>query len=169
MRFPRSSSLFFFLGIVALYGYGCGGATEPTVLPPPPDYNLVTYDGRPLPVETRAIIANPTQPGGPSYRCSDQLTAINLQFAASGAFTRRESRVLVCDNGRPDELSSSSITGTYVRTAVDIEMRADTPDGRSLTFGRFSNDSLFVDRQELHFGSTPLMVKRTLLVFVASQ
>jgi hypothetical protein len=98
MGSSRFLALHLLFGALGLVASACDNATEPRV--PANSYDLVSYEGQDLPVETRVIVAIPSQPGGAGYRCSDRLTAINLLFVTSASFTQTESRLLVCDDGR---------------------------------------------------------------------
>lgn len=105
---------------------GCGGdTTAPPQLAP--SYELVSYEGQSLPVVTRRLIGITATPGGGGggYSCDDKLTRSLLEFAADNRYKQTDSRLLVCDDGRPDESSSSTVTGDYLRTSYGVELDTD--------------------------------------------
>jgi len=167
MSFSRLS-LSPLLVILASFGASaCGSATDP--IPLAARYDLVSYEGQALPVETRAIVEVSTQPGGPSSRCGDRLTAMNLRFVTSTTFTQTESRLLVCDDGRPDIPSSNVLNGIYQVSEGTLELVADSGGGYSQhSFARFSDNSLTIYRREVRSSTGLSTVTEAPLAFVAA-
>ena len=163
-RFP---ALRFLIGALGLVASACDKATEPRL--PASSYDLVSYEGQGLPVETRAIVAIPTDPGGTGFRCSDRLTAINLRFASKAAFTQTESRLLVCDDGRPDAPSSTALEGTYEIRGSTLLLTVDLGGGFSQrSAAQFSGSSLTVYHREILQDGAPRTVTDAPLEFVAT-
>jgi hypothetical protein len=132
-------------------------------------YDLISYEGHALPVEIRAIVTNSTQPGCPSVRCSDRLTGMHLQFVTGNNFMQTESRLLVCDDGRPDVPSSNVTNGTYQLSGANLEFNADLGGGFSQhSFARHSGDALTVYRRESINGAGQSTVTEAPLEFVAT-
>src|SRR6266576_1539148 len=76
-------------------------------------YDLVLYEWQTLPVVTRRIGAIPATPGGTGYSCDDTLTGLLLEIEKTQRrYNQTESRLLVCDDGRPDSASTSATTGS---------------------------------------------------------
>ena len=133
-------------------------------------YDLVSYEGQALPVETRAFVEVSTQPGGPSSLCGDRLTGMHLQFVTGSSFTQTESRLLVCDDGRPDAPSSSKTDGTYQVNAATLELTVDLGGGFSQhALARLDGDALFVYRREISNGAGLSTVTQAPLAFVATR
>jgi hypothetical protein len=133
-------------------------------------YDLVSYEGQALPVETRAIVENSTEPGGPSSRCGDRLTGMHLQFVTASSFTQTESRLLVCDDGRPDAPSSITTDGTYQASGATLELDVDLGGGFSQhSLARLSGDALVVYQREISNGAGLSVVTRAPLGFVATR
>ena len=171
VEFGRSLRAFplpvLFVGVLASLASGCGGATESARLAG--SYDLVTYEGQTLPVTTRTLVYNSIEPGGPSYSCGDRLTGMNLQFVAGNRYTQTESRLLVCDDGRPDASSFSVTLGTYVLGGGTLELTVDLGGGFSHhSFARFSGDALTVYRRETSNGAGLNTVTEAPLIFLAS-
>jgi hypothetical protein len=166
MSFPRFPISALFVGVLASLASACGGATESALLAA--SYDLVSYEGQTLPVTTHRLVYNSTEPGGPSYTCDDRLTGMNLRFVTSNSYTQNESRLLVCDDGRPDASSSSVIQGTYELGEGTLELIADLGGGFfQQGFARFSGDGLTVYRREIRSG-TLTTVNGAPLVFLAT-
>ncbi len=167
MGFSHSLPQLLLVGAVSGLVLECGGATEPTQFAT--SYDLVSYEGRALPVETRVLISTSTQPGGPTYSCSDRLTGMHLQFLSGNSYTESESRLLVCDDGSPDTPSSTLVTGTYALSGETLELIEAGGSGYSHhTFAQLSGGRLTVYRQEVRLNATVYTVNTTSLVFVAS-
>ena len=162
----------FGLGVFAL---GCGGGSEaagPAVLAS--SYDLVSYEGNTLPVTTRRLVASPVDPSGHGYSCDDRLTRVTLEFVAGDSYSQQESRLFVCDDGRPDSASSSVITGRYVHSAEEIELVAEfgTVLGSRLaqhSFARLSGHTLTVYRREVRRDDILSTVNGAPLVFSATR
>ena len=156
---------------LAAFSLGCGGGSEPAgpaVLAS--SYNLVSYEGRPLPVTTRRLVANPVDPSGHGYACDDRLTRVTLEFVTSDSYSQQESRLLVCDDGRPDSASSSVIAGTYVHSAEEIELVTDLASGLvQHSFARFGAHDLTVYRRETRSDNLLFTVNGAPLVFSATR
>lgn len=166
MNFSRFSVSPLLVLVVSFGAPACGGATD--AIPLASSYALVSYEGQALPVETRAIVEVSTQPGGPSSRCGDQLTAMNLRFVTSTSFTQTESRLLVCDDGRPDIPSSNVLNGVYEVSGGTLELVADLGGGYSQhSFARFSDGTLTIYRREIRSGAALSTVTEAPLAFVA--
>jgi hypothetical protein len=164
-RFSASGLL---VGVVAIVASACGNGTEPKL--PATSYDLVSYEGQELPVETRVIVAIPSEPGGAGYRCSDRLTAINLRFVTSASFTQTESRLLVCDDGRPDAPSSTVMKGTYELRGRTLVLNVDLGGGLSQrSAGQFSDVGLTIYHREILQDGAPRLVTDAPLEFVATQ
>ena len=132
-------------------------------------YDLVSYEGQALPVETRAFVEVSTQPGGPSSRCGDRLTGMHLQFVTGNSFMQTESRLLVCDDGRPEVPSSNVTDGTYQLSGASLEFNVDLGGGFSQhSFARLSGDALTVYRREISNGAGLSTVTEAPLEFVAT-
>ena len=116
--------------VAVLFGSACSGSTEPKL--PAASYDLVSYEGQPLPVTTRTIVAIPAQPGGTGFQCDDRLTGMKLRFSPAGSFTRTESRLLVCNDGRPDAPSSVVTLGSYELTGGRLVLTEDLGGGSVL-------------------------------------
>ncbi|MDQ6768970.1 MAG: hypothetical protein M3Z54_03170 [Gemmatimonadota bacterium] len=143
---------------------GCGHSTDP--IGSIASYDLVSYEGKTLPVDTRTLVAIPVQPGGPSYSCSDRLIGMNLQLLAGNSYAERESRLLVCSDGRPDAPSATAVRGTYMSAGGTLELDANLGTGVSeRSFGRFSGDSLIVYRREIRQDIGGTTVNEAPLVF----
>ena len=167
MSFPRFPISALFVGVLASLASGCGGATESAVLAT--SYDLVTYEGQTLPVTTRRLVYNSTQPGGPSYSCDDRLTGMNLRFVAGNSYTQTESRLLVCDDGSSDASSSSAIQGTYELSGETLDLNADLGGGFSQrSSARISGDGLTVYRRETVHNGIVGTVTAAPLVFVVT-
>jgi len=164
---PILATLGFGLGVFA---FGCGGGSEPAgpaVLAS--SYDLVSYEGQTLPVTTRRLVANPVDPSGHGYSCDDRLTRVTLEFVTSDSYSQQESRLLVCDDGRPDSASSSVIAGTYVQSAEEIELITDVVDRLSQhNFARLSSNALTVYRREVRHDEIVSTVNWAPLVFSAT-
>jgi hypothetical protein len=166
MRFLRSS-LSLLIGIGSVSALGCGGATEPSLAM---SYDLVSYEGQALPVETGTVVEVSTQPGGPSSLCGDRLTGMHLQFVTGSSFTQTESRLLVCDDGRPDAPSSIVTNGTYQASGATLELDVDLGGGFSQhALARMSGDALVVYRREISNGAGLSVVTQAPLGFVATR
>jgi hypothetical protein len=156
------------VGVVAIVASACGNATEPRL--PASNYDLVSYEGQRLPVETRVIIAISIEPGGAGYSCSDRLTAMNLRFVTSASFTQTESRLLVCDDGRPDAPSSAVMTGTYELRGRTLVLNLDLGGGFSQrSAAQFSDVGLTIYHREILQDGAPRTVTDAPLEFVATQ
>jgi hypothetical protein len=167
MSFSRFSVSALWVVVVSIGASACGSATSP--IPLAARYDLVSYEGQALPVETRAIVELSTQPGGPSSRCGDRLTAMNLRFVTSTSFTQTESRLLVCDDGRPDIPSSDQLNGTYQVSGGTLELVVDLSGGYSYHgFARFSDGALTIYRREVRSGAALSTVTEAPLGFVAA-
>ena len=167
MNFSRFSVTPLLVVAASFSAPACGGATD--AIPLASSYDLVSYEGQALPVETRAIVEVSTQPGGPSSRCGDQLTAMNLRFVTSTSFTQTESRLLVCDDGRPDVPSSSALNGVYEVSGETLELVENLGGGYSQhSFARFSEGTLTVYRREIRSGTSLSTATAAPLEFVAT-
>ena len=145
----------------------CSDSTEPKL--PASSYNLVSYEGQTLPVETRAIVAVPTQPGGVGYRCGDRLIAMNLHFATNGNFTQTESRLLVCDDGRPDAPSTAVTQGSYELSGATLVLTVDLGGGSSLrSSARFGETDLTIYHRETLLTGYGSVMTDAPLIFAAS-
>jgi hypothetical protein len=166
MRFVRSS-LSLLVGVVSVSALGCGGATEPSLAM---GYDLVSYEGQALPVATGTVVEVSTQPGGPSSLCADRLTGMHLQFVTSSSFTQTESRLLVCDDGRPDAPGSITTDGTYQASGATLELDVDLGGGFSQqALARLDGDELVVYRREISNGAGLSTVTQAPLAFVATR
>lgn len=119
---------------------GCGhDATAPINLAP--SYDLVMYEGQSLPVTTRRIVAVQLNSGDPSYSCDDRLVSERLEFGAGSRFTQTDSRLLVCDDGRPDQSSSEMRTGSYAISRDGLELDFDPVEigGGSITLKSYAH------------------------------
>jgi hypothetical protein len=167
MGSSRFLALHLLFGALGLVASACDNATEPRV--PANSYDLVSYEGQDLPVETRVIVAIPSQPGGAGYRCSDRLTAINLLFVTSASFTQTESRLLVCDDGRPDAPSSAVTKGTYELRGRTLVLNVDFGGGLSQrSAAQFSDVGLTIYHREILQDGAPRTVTDAPLEFVAT-
>lgn len=118
----RSSGLLF---VAAALLTGCGGdSTRPTTLAA--SYDLVSYNGTALPVETRVITG--ISPTGAQYTCSDQIIAGQLQTQPQHRFQETESTVIKCDDGRPDVFSSTNVAGSYTVSGDAVVFTSDSFD-----------------------------------------
>ena len=168
MRFSPLSCLLLIGGVASLLA-GCGGATSPASTQLATSYDLVSYEGHTLPVETRVLVYVSTEPGGPSASCSDRLTAMKILFLTANTYAQSESRLLVCDDGRPDVTSSNLISGTYALSGGTLELVADL--GGSISqhyFARSSGRSLTVYRREILYGLTLQTFNEAPLIFAAT-
>ncbi len=155
-------------GVTSLLA-GCGGATSPASTQLATSYDLVSYEGHTLPVETRVLVSVSTQPGGPSVSCSDRLTATKISFLTANTYAQSESRLLVCDDASPDVSSSNMISGTYTLSGGILELVADLGGGISQHyFARSSGRSLTVYRREIRYGLTLHTVNEAPLIFAAT-
>jgi hypothetical protein len=164
VRFSASTLL---IAIASFVVAACSDSTEPKL--PAPSYDLVSYEGQTLPVETRALIVIPAEPGGVGYRCSDRLTAMNLHFATDGSFTQTESRLLICDDGRPDAPSTVVTQGSYELRGATLTLTVDLGGGSSSrSSARFSDTSLTIYHRELSLNGFGTTMTDAPLVFAAS-
>jgi hypothetical protein len=104
---------------------GCGGDATAPRLNLAGSYDLFLYEGQQLPVVTSTIIAVSGAPGGTGYSCDDKLTRSLLEFTPDSRYRQTDSHLMVCDDGRPDEASSSITTGDYLPTNAGVELDAD--------------------------------------------
>ncbi len=117
------------LGMAALSA--CSGAS---VAPQPPSsspvgqFNLVEYDGGPLPVTLRVIVSVSAVPGDPrTSTCPEMLRSSSIQIASDGS-VRRTSRLSYPCTGslpRPADLPDST---------TQTEVGRESVTGDSLTF-----------------------------------
>ena len=132
-----------------------------------PHYDLVEYGGQPLPAVLQLVVEQPTG-GGAAVRCEEQLTSTSLEFTTRTRYSAISSRLLVCDDGRPNEASVVLEPGSYSIRADTVRLIADlTQAGVShRTFALISADSVNVYRQETTSGAGTV-VDQTRLVFLA--
>ena len=160
----RSSN---FLLVTVLFGLACSGSTEPKL--PAASYDLVSYEGQPLPVVTRTLIGIPAQPGGTGFQCSDRLTAMTLRFSPAGTFTQTESRLLVCDDGRPDAPSTDVTQGSYRLSGGTLVLTEDLGSGTVLvSSARFTHADLTIYHREVSQDGFGKSMTDSPLVFVVS-
>ena len=164
---PQIKDVDLTLLVAALFLGSCSDSTEPKL--PAASYDLVSYEGQPLPVVTRTIISLPAQPGGAGFQCVDRLVAMNLRFSPTSSFTQTESRLLVCDDGRPDAPSTDVIQGSYELRGGTLVLTEDLGGGGVLvSTARFTDADLTIYHREFSqdgFGKT---MTDSPLVFAAS-
>ena len=165
MDFARSASTVL-VGVLFL-GLACSDSTEPKL--PAASYDLVSYEGQTLPVTTRILIGTPTQPGAPGFQCNDRLTAMTLVFSPTGSFTQTESRLLVCDDGRPDAASTDVTQGSYELKGGTLLLTEDLGGGGvSLSTARFTDTDLTIYHREVSQPGFGTVMTDSPLIFTVS-
>lgn len=136
-------------------------------------YDLVLYEWRTLPAVTRRIVASPTAPGGASYSCDDTLTGMRLEIEKTERrYTQTESRLLVCDDGRPDSASTSAATGSYTLMAETIELDSD-PLGSApgsvvqKSYANYGGDALVIYQRALYRDGVLVSINAAPVSFIA--
>ena len=156
-----------FLLVTVLFGWACSSSTEPKL--PAASYDLVSYEGQALPVTTRTIIEIPVQPGGTGSQCNDRLTAMNLRFSPAGSFTQTESRLLVCNDGRPDAPSTVATTGSYELTGGTLVLTEDLGGGSVVvSTARLTDADLTIYHREVSQNGLGKTMTDSPLVFTVS-
>jgi hypothetical protein len=131
---------------MAIGAAACSDSSAPAV--PLHSYHLVSVDGSPLPVTMRRIVESSTLPGGPIVNCDDKLKASSLQLMKTGQFTRTDSHLLVCDDGRADAASQTILQGTYAAAADTVVLNADLGSGTTYVgVARVNTDGVTIYRQ----------------------
>ena len=109
------------------------------------------------------------QPGAVGFSCSDRLTAMKLRFSANGTFTQTESRMLVCDDGRPDAPSTDVTNGSYEVSGETLVLTEDFGDGFvARSTGRFSGADLTIYHRELWQNGLRKTTTDSPLIFASS-
>jgi hypothetical protein len=89
----------------------------------------VRYVGEPVPVTLAVVLQFPTTPGGPNVTCEHKLASMRVELGDGGRYTLTTGRVIACDDGRPDDRSSVTETGSYTVNADTVHMTAElSPD-----------------------------------------
>jgi len=94
---------------------------------------------------------------------------MKILFLTANTYAQSESRLLVCDDGRPDVTSSNLISGTYALSGGTLELVAEL--GGSISqhyFARSSGRSLTVYRREILYGLTLQTFNEAPLIFAAT-
>ncbi len=119
------------LGAAATLACGGGGGS---VSPPPVaslpvgQFNLVEYDGQPLPVTLRVIASVSVIPGDTrTSTCPELLNSSNIQVASDGSVTRSSRLSYPCTGSLPSPASVPDST-------TQVETGRATITGDSLTF-----------------------------------
>jgi hypothetical protein len=162
----HSFPLNFALAALAALASACGSDTTAPAAPPR-SYQLIAYGGAPLPVTLRRIVENSTIPGGPTTTCDDRLTASDLDLFDARQFVQTDSRLLVCDDGRPNVASQEILRGSYATGADTLVLDADLGGAGAeyVSVARVSHDSLTVYRREARSGTGATSIDPTELVF----
>ena len=167
MDFARLSVSTVLVGVLFLDS-ACSDSTGPK--PPAASYDLVSYEGQTLPVTTRRIIGAPTQPGGTGFQCDDRLTAMTLIFSPAGGVTQTESRLLVCDDGRPDEPSTDVVHGSYELRGGTLLLTEDLGGGGVLvSSARLTDTDLTIYHREVSQPGLGTAMTDSPLVFTVSR
>lgn len=166
MYFARLSVSTLLVGVLFL-GSACTDSSGPKL--PAASYDLVSYEGQTLPVTTRTIIGTPTQPGGTGFQCNDRLTAMTLIFSPTGSVTQTEFRLLVCDDGRPDEPSTDVLHGSYELRGGTLVLTEDLGGGGVLvSSARFTDTDLTIYHREVSQPGFGTVMTDSPLVFTVS-
>jgi hypothetical protein len=142
----RSVFVSLILSAVAAGLSACGDSNAPAG--PLHSYQLVSVDGAPLPVTVRTIVESSTLPGGPVVTCADKLMASSLRLMKTSQFTRTDSHLLVCEDGRPDAASQTTLQGTYAAAADTVVLTSDLGNGATYVgVARVNSDGVTIYRQ----------------------
>lgn len=105
---------------------GCGGATQPTDLQTPHvngEFDLVEYDGNPLPTALGVVVGVSGIAGDRrSFSCPEMLTAARLELSSDSAVTRTSHISYPCTGSLPHPSIPDSVTKAEygsVRTTGD--------------------------------------------------
>jgi hypothetical protein len=154
------------LAAATLAAAACGDGTGPVAFPR--RFDLVEYQGWPVPAVLQVITVIPAAPGAPGTTCEELLTAISLEFGGGHyVATRRTS--IVCDDGRPATAGTSSEEGAYTVSGDSVTMSAsDTfPNGVSTHrwFATRAANEVRVYRQETMASFIEILIDTRPLVF----
>ena len=124
-------------------------------------YQLISYDGHSPPFEIGKIIAISPTTGQTLSTCSRQLTGGLLEFFDGSRYQSQESRAVVCDDGRPNELSNLVIPGTYTVSGNALQLNSDafvtSPEVSSTmtTIATVNGDDITVSERVVHQAGLP--------------
>ena len=153
--------------VTVFFGVACSDSVGPKL--PAPSYDLVSYEGQTLPVVTRILIGSPAQPGGTGFQCNDRLLAMTLSFSRARSFTQTESRLLICDDGRPDAPSTIVTQGSYKLAGETLVLTEDLGGGAVLVgTARFTDADLTIYHREVSVPGFGESMTDSPLVFVVS-
>ena len=110
---------------------------------------LAQVDGAPLPIVVGRIVSV-TPTGGTTTSCTASLTAMNIDITASGGASRGASSRVSCDDGRADQTTSVTESGTVSKTADGLRFDFVSADGTYATryYGQLNGATLIIVRRE---------------------